>query len=486
MFTINLYQFSKRENSTKRPSGNGLSFSSCQLKSGCSIISPVIEFNIGITNPEQYNYAYIPDFDRYYFIEDWYWSEGLWNATMSCDVLATYKTEIGSFTGYVLRSASAYDGNIVDSLYPTKATISYGSQSFTNPLITTQSGGCFVLGIQGAPDSASWSSGSITYYVFNYTEMTKMLKMLLDDNFLLSDMVKLVSDDASIPLQKNLINPLDYIKSAFYLPINYDDIGLTYTSGATAPVVFDWLLNGRFGTTPITAKVLNRQLWYDYSITINIPKHPQTSTRGNYVNGKQYSSYELSIAPFGIVDLSSDDLITSTSLSVNVSIDLIDGMGLLKVYNQGGTLITQTKTQLMVPIQLTQISKGMTSALSGSLKSWLGEGAGNVASLALDAVIGAKVGVNLGSFMADKKPKQQSMGSNGGYLDLSMNNILYATFSNLVDDDITNHGRPLMQMRQLGTLIGYIIVQDGDIQLDSTQSESQQVRNYLESGFYYE
>ena len=95
-FTVNLYTLSKRDNSTKRPTGNGTQFS-CIIKSGSGILHPTISLDLGKTNdPSQYNYAYIPDFDRYYFIEEWYFDRALWTASLKVDVLATYKTEIGN------------------------------------------------------------------------------------------------------------------------------------------------------------------------------------------------------------------------------------------------------------------------------------------------------------------------------------------------------------------------------------------------------
>ena len=70
-FTVKLYTFSKRDNSTKGPLGTAGSEFSCVLKSGSGIMRPTLTFDFGrASDPSQYNYAYISDFDRYYFIED--------------------------------------------------------------------------------------------------------------------------------------------------------------------------------------------------------------------------------------------------------------------------------------------------------------------------------------------------------------------------------------------------------------------------------
>ena len=71
MLEIKLYTFGKRENSTARPDG-GVSFQA-RIWDGVGILSPQIVFSFqdNTTNPTAYNYAYIPDFNRYYFIRDW-------------------------------------------------------------------------------------------------------------------------------------------------------------------------------------------------------------------------------------------------------------------------------------------------------------------------------------------------------------------------------------------------------------------------------
>ena len=63
---IVFYKFSKKENSTERPQGKGFSISGI-LNENTSIISPSlsIKFGVDITG---YNYAYIPDFKRFYKI----------------------------------------------------------------------------------------------------------------------------------------------------------------------------------------------------------------------------------------------------------------------------------------------------------------------------------------------------------------------------------------------------------------------------------
>lgn len=64
-----------------------------QLREQSSIVSPSIM--IRHDNPSNFNYAYIPEFKRYYFITDiTSIRNGLWEVTMHVDVLMSFKDGI--------------------------------------------------------------------------------------------------------------------------------------------------------------------------------------------------------------------------------------------------------------------------------------------------------------------------------------------------------------------------------------------------------
>ena len=115
------YAFAKRINSTKIP-GNGHEvegniFEPCEILAPVLIISPN-NYNI------RYNYVQIPEFERYYFIKSWEFSGGRYYAKCMVDVLASHKTQIGETTQYVLRSASNYNGYLIDTAYPVTSNFS--------------------------------------------------------------------------------------------------------------------------------------------------------------------------------------------------------------------------------------------------------------------------------------------------------------------------------------------------------------------------
>lgn len=64
-----------------------------KLREETSVTSPVVLMEL--ENPSGYNYAYIPEFMRYYFISDMVSvRNGLWRISMQVDVLESFKNYI--------------------------------------------------------------------------------------------------------------------------------------------------------------------------------------------------------------------------------------------------------------------------------------------------------------------------------------------------------------------------------------------------------
>ena len=97
-FSVTFYEnFKKKTNSTKIPDNTVTqrTFQNVEIKEQSSLINPVIKFLFdGSAKFMEYNYAYIPYFNRYYFIDNIVYNSGRYEAYLTCDVLASYKTDI--------------------------------------------------------------------------------------------------------------------------------------------------------------------------------------------------------------------------------------------------------------------------------------------------------------------------------------------------------------------------------------------------------
>ena len=81
------------------------------LRQSTDIIDPVI--NIEYDDPTEYNYVYIEDFGRYYFITGCsVIRTGLWQLNLHVDVLGSYKSQILAKTALISKQQNAARGNV--------------------------------------------------------------------------------------------------------------------------------------------------------------------------------------------------------------------------------------------------------------------------------------------------------------------------------------------------------------------------------------
>lgn len=77
------------------------------LREASSIIAPSILIQ---SNPIGYNYAYIPEFGRYYYIKNiTAFRKGAYIVDLKCDVLMSFKEEILNMSGIVSRLTDGDD-----------------------------------------------------------------------------------------------------------------------------------------------------------------------------------------------------------------------------------------------------------------------------------------------------------------------------------------------------------------------------------------
>lgn len=486
---IKLCRFSKRQNSTKKPSGTGTEVWTtfdCWLKNPTSIVDPVVVMEYSDTTQYyNYNYAYIQEFDnRYYFIRDIVSVGKTWELSLTTDILATYKTQIGDSSMYVLRAAAAYDGDLVDDYYPIGVTHTNSVTLADNPLVVNGSnayadvnGGCFILGIVGATGviySANAVYGSVHYFAFTRANLMTLVSKLLDNNIWNNN---LDASDMSIELQKSIIDPMQFIKSCMWVPVPYSS--MTGTEFTTL-----WAFGIQF--SGITCKEVDQNPPHIvFNTSISIPKHPLAATRGVYMNCEPFSRYQLLYPPFGLFDLDTTAMCSGTTLSVGAEVDLITGAGRLGVTGEtDGKFLVFAKSQVGVPVQLAQVAYDYVGAASG----YIGGVAGIIGSALSANFAGVAISTAglVGTAANAMRPTVTSIGGNGGYADLSGRIHLIAQFYHMPGEDNTNAGRPLCETRQLSTLSGYQKILDGDVAIPGTAGEQAAVKAFLEGGYFYE
>ena len=472
-FKVKLYTIEKRDNSTKQPNTTPVEYD-CILKDGCSIFNPAIQLNLGLTdNPSIYNYAQISAFGRYYFIEDWYFSDALWTAHLTVDVLATYKTEIGGSNLYVLRAYSDHNGRVIDNLYPTKTGCKFDYSPANNPWNTT---GIFVVGIV----TADAAFGSLDYYIMDASELRSMCLALTDPNTIIDSAYDFDPAELSTGLQLSLVDPMQYIKTCMMLPVASGDI-TNQAASATINVY-------RFPAG--TGKKIYPTSRIKKSLQFTIKDHPDKASRGDYVNSSPYSKLTLTVPPFGCIDIDSSVTCSASTLYADIEVDPITGKGIMVIICNG-IILNRLEAQIGVPISLSSVTRDYIGAASSALSGIGGALGGMVAGAAAGpvgiaggAIMGG--GAAIGNAVEALAPRANTIGTTGSFAANHGDCELDFQFFRPVDDDPVHNGRPLCEMKTINTLSGYILVQDGDVTIAGTAAEDSKIRNYLETGFYYE
>lgn len=350
MITVELFSFDKKRNSTKIPVGSGVVYQG-ELKHSFSVTELTVTFNL----PNQavaptFNYARIDSLNRYYFIINWIYTGGLWNAVMAVDVLATYKTEIGNSQEYITRAYSDYNPNIIDMTYPTvpdkitRTNNALSPSSFWGADVTgTQ--GTIVAGVVGKNAGAV---GAVTYYAMSFSTFGALMNTMLTD-VSWTGVTEITQD-----LLKTLINPTQYIVSCRWFPIQFSGLQI---GTATTTLNLGWWSFNLSGTARILSTV--GSAWVTRTNTLTIPKHPNRSGRNAYLECGPYSEYVLKFLPFGVFSIDSTELYDQTYLCLDVDFSLMTGDGILRVgakkvtgtYDiQNAFLVVQGQVGVSLPI----------------------------------------------------------------------------------------------------------------------------------------
>lgn len=438
--------FKKAVNSTKRPTG-GRSIS-VRLKDNCSVVNPVFRLK---SNDKNINYVKWDN--NYYNVDD---VEFLVNEEIAVhctrDAMATFKDDIGSSKQYVTRSSSTFNTNVQDMRYPTLA----------NPITTYQplsiinsdfNKGGYVVGV------ISNDSEGVTYYRLSRRDLKGLLSYMFSDNWLLAS-------DIGVELQKELINPFQYISSIMWFP---------FLEGGGGSFD-DEISFGFWGNTNCYGHIIDDSNRSDISTDhINVNRHPQANSRGNYLNGAPYTRIMLEAFCFGTIPIDANYLVEDDSLTVRILTDLYTGVGELIISNRGHVISKHT-AQVGVPIQISQMTQSLIKTAMSVVST--------VGDFATKNFVGGIQGI--GNTIQSAMPQIQTTGSVGSKVAYVRPCGVYTQFYSIVEEDNATIGRPLMETRQISSLSGYIECSNVDLITHATPSEKEQIISLMEKGFFYE
>lgn len=448
MTEIVLYHFSKRKNSTKRPTGQGTEVP-CLLKSATTFQSPTFILQRPMNDMLQFNYAKWAD--HYYFIDSTT-SINAGQTEISCteDVLATYKNEIGNYTCFIERSINQTTlAN--DTMYiPTNDwVLSTRNVSHKEKIMTSTYSQQYIIRVVSR-------TGVASYYING-----DQLNNLLDYMYTESNFTDVITD----AITKLMFDPFKYIVDLKWIPF----VESAFKNNNNEAIQLGFWDSGVMAKRIDEDTVVN----FSYSFAFDNPLYAITDFR---YYSSSFSNYFIKLPFIGVVALNPYKI----DESVNALYQFDATSGLCNVFLQSKRVVFASyQFQLSVPVQIGYASTNIAQ-LTTSAVSLVSAGLqGNIAQ-------GISSGIEAGRSIT--APEVSMLGTIGNISNILNNQILefnsYACTS--MDPDGASEGYADGNTRKISTCFGYLRCRNASIEISGFTGDQEAVNNYLNSGFYYE
>lgn len=448
MTEIVLYHFSKRKNSTKRPTGQGTEVP-CLLKSATTFQNPTFILQRPMNEMLQFNYAKWAD--HYYFVDSTT-SINAGQTEISCteDVLATYKNEIGNYSCFIERSSNQTTlAN--DTMYiPTNDwVLSTRNVSHKEKIMTSTYSQQYIIRVVSR-------TGVASYYING-----DQLNNLLDYMYTESNFTDVITD----AITKLMFDPFKYIVDLKWIP--FVDSAFNNSN--------DEAIQLGFWDSGVTAKRIDEDtvVNFSYSFAFDNPLYAITDFR---YYSPSFSNYFIKLPFIGVVAINPYKI----DESVNALYQFDATSGLCNVFLQSKKVVFASyQFQLSVPVQIGYASTNIAQ-LTTSAVSLVGAGLqGNITQ-------GISSGIEAGRSIT--APEISMLGTIGNISNILNNQILefnsYACTS--INPDGASEGYADGTVRSISGLSGYIKCRNASIEISGFTGDQEAVNNYLNSGFYYE
>ena len=471
-FTVTLYQFQKRKNSTLQPSAlQGVELS-CELKQPTSYKNPVFTFFV----EAGFEWNYLKWDSWYYFITDVVSvRNNIFEVYCKLDVLATYKTEIGATSAFVLYDTTG-NSEIVDSRLSQITTASFANADGTSTMF--EAGTCVLLGIVGKSSAGIWAVSEATA-----KGLLDSIDDWLDDihieapsgGFSFSSVEAGLESlmDVGTEAVRQLIatgNAANAIRSALRVPISADKF-----PGSSGRIYL-----GNYDTK-LTGKQLSGTMNATEVFSIGIPWQASDWRRQS-----PYHEIYLYLPYAGLVSLPPSELIGNTSLSVTLRV-ACNGMVVYNV-SAGGKFIGRYSGNCASSYMIGRSNINPLSAM-GAIGAGVGAGAGVLAAASGAAAVAVGAAGILGMLM-QSKPLPSSIGTGGGgaFTDGYIPQCFTIYHNTNVDPSSVAAaiGTPTMAVKTIGTLSGFVQTREASVNASCYEDVRTEINNLMDGGFFYE
>lgn len=454
---IKLYALDKRENSTKRPEGEGTAVN-VRFKDETSVLAPVIEISGVGDSLVNFNYAIIPEFgNRAYYVT---WADltaNVWTATLTVDPLASFRANIFAESAFVLYSASNYNKSLMDHRVSQTTRTVYSAESKVSSNLI----GADKYFISAASTSVS------TLYNITAGQLT-----------VIGQAISTAEGDLLDKLQKQFSAAQNAILEAYILPFGGS------VEGESASIHLGELDTGATGKAVST---------FEYSETISVPIPWKAD---DFRRSAPFTLMTLYLPFVGCIDLSPAEFFNTDSIKIKISVNIRLGViyymiygasGLMTGYNPIATYTGSMKTNIPV--------SSYNSNAIGQAGGLLAVGAG-IASIAASggASAPAVAGIASGAVGGIRSSFEKTISTIGGYGGAGLG-ILGKDISLTLEYHPANVepatlypsiGGPLMERVPIRSLSGYVQTAGFSVSGTMTDREKAAINSALDGGVFIE
>lgn len=449
MINVEFFNFSKKSNSTARPS-NG-TVVSVDLKRGTTFQSPTFILRYGLDDFLNFNYCKWND--HYYFINA-VTSINASQVEVSCteDVLATYKTEIGNYTCFIERSSN------LNTHYPDALWLPLEEWNKDNTIVA-QPIDTFVNGYSGNYIVRTTGNDGISIYYMTQSQLDSLLSFMWSDGSW--------SDLATDTWLKLFFDPFKYILSIDWTPVRSSKfLGITDT------------VKLGFWDSNVSALLIggNNAPSVSWSYDLGIVNSRYGMTDFRYWS-TTYSRYFAKLPLVGIfpVDVTKCQ---NEQLTADYYYDVTSGVCDIWM-RSGSNDLNHFQSQLSVPIQIGFATSNPVNLINGV--------AGTVVSMSTGNATGA-ISSGLTAGQSATAPEPSIIGQVGNINGI-LNNLdagQYTYWRESLRPNVTTDGYADGTTRQISTLSGFIKCRNASVAINGYSGDQETVNNFLNTGFYYE
>lgn len=459
--SIKLWNFTKRHNSTSRPTGSGFTQFDVVFKTPTSVNNPIILLQSS-TFPN-FNYMTIDTFNTYYYIDDIVINaNNLFEIRCSIDALATAKPYIGTTSAFVKYSTSNFDEYLKDD------RILATSELSTEVGVTTLN-----------EISTGFGTATTQWILTTFSDLDGLCSYAVNTNTIMYLSQKLTQDGTSV--WGSIEQLFGDAKGSI---VDLKMIPFTQSALQTANVIADNSSPIHLGDydTNQTGFIVDQYL-YEISdvVTFSMPT--------DFTRCSPYTQAKLFLPLIGTVDISLDEF-TSGIIGFHYVINISNGNVSVQIQNGGGPSSANGRQiatyngncALSMPLAFQQIN-GL-NAVTAAATAVAGIASGGALTVA--GIAGSVAGMT----NAFTRSTSVTNSFSGNFAGAGGNKVRVMLFKHGLSENPANmatlYGRPCAKVLQMNTLTGYVQTSQFSLVAPLDNAIVQAVNAAMDSGVYLE